>query len=167
MWIGSLPPSSIAPLSAPVQVTEDKPNEIRAIWGIMVNLANMMKTFRKFIKGFKPKYCIMHNCLLGWGTKAMSSSVSVEVLLYKSYLRWMCITGKANLNLDCKNLHAFPLSHKLYGQLVKYLQEVILVMDHMLKDIMLKLMEEDQVEGHEGMVGQEGKEEIADIMSKV
>jgi DNA replication licensing factor MCM4 len=40
-------------------------------------------------------------------------------------------------------------------------------MDQVLKDIMLELAEEDQAEGLEGMVGQEGEEEIADIMSKV
>ncbi|KAH9969225.1 hypothetical protein BJV74DRAFT_889826 [Russula compacta] len=99
----------------------------------------------------KPKYCIVHDHLLRQGTKAVSSSASVQVLLYKSYLRLMHIMGEANLSLDCKNLHAFPPSCKLYGQLIKYLQEVILAMDHMLKDIMLKLMEEDQAECLKGM----------------
>ena len=79
----------------------------------------------------------------------------------------MRVTGEANLNLDCENLRAFPPSRKLYGQLVKYPQEVIPAMDQVLKDIMLELAEEDQAEGVEGMVGQEGEEEIAEIMSKV
>ena len=77
------------------------------------------------------------------------------------------MTGEANLNLDCENLRAFPPSRKLYGQLVKYPQEVVPAMDQVLKDIMLELAEEDQAEGVEGMLGQEGEEEIAEIMSKV
>lgn len=126
-----------------------------------------MKTFREFVKGFKPKYRVAHDRSLGLPTKAASSPAAVEVLLYESYLRRMRVTGEANLNLDCENLRAFPPSRKLYGQLVKYPQEVVPAMDQVLKDIMLELAEEDQAEGVEGMVGQEGEEEIAEIMSKV
>lgn len=155
------------PLSAPAQATEDEPDEIRAIWGTTVNLADTMKGFRDFIKGFKPKYRIAHDRSLGLPTKAAASPAAIEVLLYESYLRRMRLTGEANLNLDCENLRAFPPSRKLYGQVVKYPQEVIPAMDQVLKDIMLELAEEDQAEGVEGMAGQEGEEEIAEIMSKV
>jgi hypothetical protein len=82
-----MPVSSLIPLSALVQPTEDKPNEIRMIWGITVNLADTMKAFWEFIKGFKPKYCSWHNRVLGLPTKAMLSPAVVEVLLYKGYLR--------------------------------------------------------------------------------
>ena len=163
----SLPASSINPLSAPAQATEDEPDEIRAIWGTTVNLADTMKAFREFVKGFKPKYRIAHDRSLGLPTKAAASPATVEVLLYENYLRRMRLTGEANLNLDCENLRSFPPSRKLYGQLVKYPQEVIPAMDQVLKDIMLELAEEDQAEGVEGMAGQEGEEEIAEIMSKV
>jgi DNA replication licensing factor MCM4 len=163
----SIPASSLAPLSAPAQATEDEPDEIRAIWGTTVNLADTMKAFREFVKGFKPKYRIAHDRALGLPTKAAPTPAAVEVLLYEGYLRRMRVTGEANLNLDCENLRAFPPSRKLYGQLVKYPQEVIPAMDQVLKDIMLELAEEDQAEGVEGMVGQEGEEEIAEIMSKV
>lgn len=163
----SLPASSIPPLSAPARGTEDEPDEIRAIWGTTVNLADTMKTFREFVKGFKPKYRVAHDRSLGLPTKAASSPAAVEVLLYEGYLRRMRVTGEANLNLDCENLRAFPPSRKLYGQLVKYPQEVVPAMDQVLKDIMLELAEEDQAEGVEGMLGQEGEEEIAEIMSKV
>lgn len=163
----SLPASSIPPLSAPAQGTEDEPDEIRAIWGTTVNLADTMKAFREFVKGFKPKYRVAHDRSLGLPTKVAPSPAAVEVLLYEGYLRRMRVTGEANLNLDCENLRAFPPSRKLYGQLVKYPQEVIPAMDQVLKDIMLELAEEDQAEGLEGMIGQEGEEEIAEIMSKV
>lgn len=164
----SMPVSSLAPLSAAAgQATEDEPDEIRAIWGTTVNLADTMKGFREFVKGFKPKYRVAHDRSLGLPTKAAPSPAAVEVLLYEGYLRRMRVTGEANLNLDCENLRAFPPSRKLYGQLVKYPQEVIPAMDQVLKDIMLELAEEDQAEGVEGMVGQEGEEEIAEIMSKV
>jgi hypothetical protein len=84
-----MPASSLAFLSVPVQLTEDKPNEFCAIWGMMVNLANTIKAFWGFIKGFKPKYHVMHNHMLGLPTKAVPSPAVVEVLLYKGYLRSM------------------------------------------------------------------------------
>ncbi|KAI0267357.1 MCM-domain-containing protein [Gloeopeniophorella convolvens] len=164
----SLPASSAAiPLSAPAQPTEDEPDEIRAIWGTTVNLADTMKAFRDFIKGFKPKYRVAHDRALGVPTRASTSAAAVEGLQYEGYLRRMRVTGEANLNLDCENLRAFPPSKKLYGQLVKYPQEVIPAMDQVLKDIMLELAEEDQAAGVESMLGEEGEAEISEIMSKV
>jgi hypothetical protein len=54
-----------------------------------VNLADMMKAFREYIKGFKPKYRVMHDRTLGFPTKAVPSPAAVEVLLYEGYLRSM------------------------------------------------------------------------------
>jgi hypothetical protein len=82
-----MPASSLVPLSALVQPTKDKPNEIYMIWGTTVNLADTMKAFREFIKGFKPKYHGRHDCVLGLPTKAVPSPAAVEVLLYEGYLR--------------------------------------------------------------------------------
>ena len=65
--------------------TEDEPNEICVIWGTTVNLADTMKAFREFIKGFKPKYGIVHDRSLGLPTKVAPLLAAVEV--YKGYLR--------------------------------------------------------------------------------
>jgi DNA replication licensing factor MCM4 len=50
---------------------------------------------------------------------------------------------------------------------VKYPQEVVPVMDQVLKDLMLEVAEMDQREGFDGMVGGQGDEEISEILSKV
>ncbi|KAI0046788.1 MCM-domain-containing protein [Auriscalpium vulgare] len=163
----SLPASSAAQLSAPAMPTDDEPDEIRAIWGTTVNLADTMKAFRDFLKGFKPKYRLAHDRALGLPTKVQASPAAGELLLYEGYLRRMRITGEPNLNLDAENLRAFPPSRKLHTHLVKYPQEVIPAMDQVLKDVMLELAEEDQAEGLEGMTGREGEEEITEIMGKV
>jgi hypothetical protein len=80
-----MPVSSLAPLSVPAQATKDEPDKIHAIWGMTINLANTTKAFRKFVKGFKPKYCVAHDRSLGLPTKAVPSTV--EVFLYNGYLR--------------------------------------------------------------------------------
>lgn len=126
-----------------------------------------MKLFRDFLKGFKPKYRSAHDRELGLRTRAFSTPEESEVTLYETYLRRMRQTGETNLNLDMGNLLAYPPSKKLHGQLVKYPQEVIPAMDQVLKDMMLETADLDQEAGLEGMVGNAGDEEIAEIMGKV
>lgn len=161
-----LPPSSAPQLSVP-DGPSDEPAEIRAIWGTTVNLAETMKSFREFMLGFKPKYRVSHDRDRGVRTHIMATPEEGEILLYETYLRRMRQTGETNLNLDMLNLAAYPPSRKLHSQLAKYPQEVIPAMDQVLKDLMLEIAEQDQGAGMEGMVGQDGEEEIAEIMSKV
>ena len=160
-------------LSAPAPSSE--PDEIRAIWGTNVNLAQTMKLFRDFLRGFKPKYRIVYdstvNTSLG-GTDHVSaftttSEIDAEEILYETYLRRMRQTGQTNLNVDMVNILAYPPSKKLHGQLIKYPQEVIPAMDQVLKDVMIELAEEDREAGMDGMRDDEGQEELADIMLKV
>lgn len=135
--------------------------------GTTVNLAETMKLFRDFLKGFKPKYRAAHNRGLGLNTRIFATPEEAEVLTYEGYLRRMRITGDTNLNLDVVNLLSYPPSRKLYSQLIKYPQEVVPAMDQVLKDLMLEIADVDQQEGAEGMVGAEGDEEIAEIMGRV
>ncbi|KAJ7937296.1 cell division control protein 54 [Mycena leptocephala] len=165
------PSSSLGPAASGPTLTaphaSDEPDEIRAIWGTTVNLSETMKLFRDFLKGFKPKYRAAHSRSLDIPTKAFSNPADGEIVLYETYLRQMRQTGETNLNLDIVNVLAYPPSKKLHGQLVKYPQEVVPVMDQVLKDLMLEVAEMDQREGFDGMVGGQGDEEISEILSKV
>ncbi|KAH7883060.1 MCM-domain-containing protein [Phlebopus sp. FC_14] len=162
----SMPLSSVPNLSAPAAPSEE-PDEIRAIWGTTVNLAETMKLFRNFLRGFKPKYRATHDREQNLRTRTFASPDEAEVVLYETYLRRMRQTGQTNLNLDMVNLLAYPPCKKLFPQLQKYPQEVIPAMDQVLKDLMLEVADEDQQAGMDGMQGEQGDEEIADIMSKV
>ena len=165
-----LPPSSTGQstaqqLSAPLPSSE--PDEIRAIWGTNVNLAQTMRMFRDFLRGFKPKYRVAYDRAQGVQTRPFTSPDEAEELLYETYLRRMRQTGQTNLNVDMINILSYPTSKKLHSQLTKYPTEVVPAMDQVLKDVMLELAEEDVTAGVEGMRGKEGEEEIADMMSKV
>ncbi|KAF8630419.1 hypothetical protein AX15_002969 [Amanita polypyramis BW_CC] len=161
-----IPQSSAPSLSAPV-VPSDEPDEIRAIWGTTVNLAETMKLFRDFLKGFKPKYRAAHDRETGRRMQAFASPEEGELLLYENYLRRMRQTGETNLNLDMANLFSYPLCRKLHSQLVKYPQEVIPAMDQVLKDLMLEIADMDQQAKAEDMLGELGEAEIAEIMGRV
>lgn len=146
---------------------DDEPDEIRAIWGTTVSLADTMRLFKDFLRGFKPKYRTAHDRDLGLPTRAYASPEEGEVSLYEMYLRRMRTTGETNLNLDAVNLLAYPPSRKLHSQLIKYPQEVVPAMDQSLKDMMLETAEMDQQARLEGMVGNDGQLEIAEILGKV
>ena len=76
-------PSSARHLSAQLPPS-DEPDEIRVIWGTTVNLAETMKLFRDFLKGFKPKYRVCHDWELGLKTRAFTSPAEGEVILYET-----------------------------------------------------------------------------------
>ena len=160
-------PASSAPNLSAQLAPSDEPDEIRAIWGTTVNLAETMKLFRDFLKGFKPKYRVSYDRDLGLKTRAITSPAEGEAILYETYFRRMRQTGETNLNLDVVNLVAYPPSKKLHSQLLKYPQEVIPAMDQVLKDSMLDVADTDHQAGLEGMQGAEGEEEIGEIMGKV
>lgn len=126
-----------------------------------------MALFTDFLRGFKPKYRISWDRENGVPTRAMATPEEGEELLYETYLRRMRQTGQTNLNLDAINLLAYPPSRKLHSQLIKYPQEIIPAMDQVLKDLMLRLAEEDQEAGVDGMRGDEGGEEIDEIIGRV
>lgn len=162
----AIPHSSTGNLSAPEQPSE-APESYRAIWGTNVSLFESMQLFTDFLRGFKTKYRVNWNRENGLPTRALSSPEEGEETLYITYLRQMRKSGQTNLNLDSTNLEAYPPSRKLYSQLFKYPQEIIPAMDQVLKDLMLALAEEDHEAGIEGMGGEQGQEEIEEIMGRV
>lgn len=72
------------------------------IWGTDVNVVESMEKFRQFLLEF---------CLEG-----------EDEPLYKSQLEEIHRTQEFNISINCKHLHSFMPSRKLYQQLVHYPQ---------------------------------------------
>ncbi|KAG8835838.1 hypothetical protein FRC17_000802 [Serendipita sp. 399] len=146
---------------------EETDDLTKVIWGTNVSLSESMASFLRFLRSFKIKYRVTFDRDRGIAVPPMSDPQEGERLFYEELLRKMRITGHTNLNLDMVNLQAFPPAQKLHSQLIKYPQEIIPVMDQVLKDLMIVIAEEDAANGMDGMVGDEGEEEINEIVSKV
>jgi DNA replication licensing factor MCM4 len=82
----SLPPSSSAPLLSAPEAPSDEPDEIRAVWGTTVNLTETMKLFRDFLKGFKPKYCVVADRSRDLRTRTFASPNDAQVMPYELYM---------------------------------------------------------------------------------
>lgn len=167
MLPSSAPAESNRDLNSLPSAAAESEDLARVIWGTNVSLSESMASFSNFLRSFKPKYRAAYDRERDIVIPATSSFQEGERILYEDLLRKMRESGQTNLNLDVVNLQAYPPTRKLHTQLVKYPQEIIPVMDQVLKDLMIALAEEDASAGVEGMVGDEGEDELNDIMGKV
>lgn len=125
-------PVAFSSSSSAIDSDMAEPSEpVRVIWGTNVSIQNVSNVFRDFLMLFKMKY-----------RKSMDEK-AVEPednrLFYVDILNQMRELGVTNLNLDARNLLAYPGTAKLYYQLINYPQEVIPIMDQTVKDCMIQV----------------------------
>lgn len=141
----------------------------KVIWGTNVSIGETMEMFRSFLRGFRLKYRWAHAKKNGMPLPpaATANPAEGERLVYEGYLRRMRITDQTNLNLRISDLEAYPPSKRLKMQLIRYPQEMVPIMDQVLKDEMLEMAYEDQKEGRDGMGGDIGLAEIELMETKL
>ena len=141
----------------------------KVIWGTNVSIGETMEMFRSFLRGFRLKYRWAHAKKLGepLPPAATGNPAEGERLVYEGYLRRMRITDQTNLNLRISDLEAYPPSKRLKLQLIRYPQEMVPIMDQVLKDEMLEMAYEDQKESRDGMGGDMGLAEIELMETKL
>ncbi|ODN77829.1 hypothetical protein L202_04947 [Cryptococcus amylolentus CBS 6039] len=167
---------------------DDVDGMVKFIWGTTISLQESMNLFRDFLRGFKPKYRAVFNTEQarrieqegGLAPPPMTLydnllAERAESPLYETYLGRLRETGETNLNLDALNLLAYNPSKKLYHQLINYPQEVIPIMDQVLRDVMIELgheyLERAQTQYAEGTMTQLQlgliTDELKDVDSRV
>ncbi len=108
----------------------------RVIWGTNVSIQDTMASFKKFLLNYTKKYRMWADGATEEETDGESESANHRE--YVEMLRKMRAMGITGLNLDMHNLKAFPPTLKLWHQLQSYPQEVIPLMDQLLKDVMVE-----------------------------
>lgn len=148
--------------------TADDATDGKFIWGTTIALQESMNLFTDFLRNFKPKYRAAYNKVLREASEdeddALApapplpnplydnlTSAKGNETLYLTYLRTMRITQQTNLNLDAINVLSYPPTKKLYHQLVAYPQEIIPIMDQVLKDLMIEVATEQAETMEEGL----------------
>lgn len=108
----------------------------RVIWGTNVSIQDTMTSFRKFLLNYTKKYRMWAD-----GATEDETQAQPEIADQKEYvemMRHMRQLGITGLNLDVRNLKAYPPTLKLWHQLQAYPQEVIPLMDQLVKDVMVE-----------------------------
>lgn len=95
-----------------------------------------MTSFKKFLLNYTKKYRMWAD-----GATEEETQAQRDVAEQKEYIdmmRDMRLLGVTGLNLDVRNLKAYPPTLKLWHQLQAYPQEVVPLMDQLLKDVMIE-----------------------------
>lgn len=130
----SITSSSSAP---PPEATEP----LRIIWGTNVSIQECANNFRNFLMSFKYKYRKLYD-----EREQFINTTTDEELYYIKQLNELRQLGSSNLNLDTRNLLAYKQTEELYYQLLNYPQEVISIMDQTIKDCMVSLVVDNNLE---------------------
>ncbi|KAJ5543540.1 DNA replication licensing factor Mcm4 [Penicillium sp. DV-2018c] len=112
-------------------------NSTRVIWGTNVSISDSMAAFKNFLYNFATKYRLWADGASENETRLMGASA--ERHEYIDTCNNMRRLGLTTLNLDAGNLKAYPLTRKLWHQLMAYPQEIVPLMDQALKDVMVDL----------------------------
>ncbi|OKL55618.1 DNA replication licensing factor mcm4 [Talaromyces atroroseus] len=109
----------------------------RVIWGTNISIQDSMSAFKNFLYNYARKYRMWADGATENETRAMGEAA--EEREYITMLNNMRKLGVTGLNLDAKNLKAYPSTLKLWHQLHAYPQEIIPLMDQTIKDVMVEL----------------------------
>lgn len=135
---GALSQASSSSSSAP---PSEATEPLRIIWGTNVSIQECGNNFRNFLMSFKFKYRKILD-----EREQFINTTSDEELYYIKQLNELRELGTSNLNLDARNLLAFKQTEELYYQLLNYPQEVISIMDQTIKDCMVSLVVDNNLD---------------------
>lgn len=113
-------------------------NSTRIIWGTNISIQDAMSSFRSFLYNYTRKYRMWADGMTEEQTNAMGPVADEkEYIMMLNDMRQLGVTG---LNLDIRNLKAYPPTVKLWHQVQAYPQEIIPIMDQCIKDVMMELV---------------------------
>lgn len=116
-------------------------NSTRVIWGTNISIHDAMSSFKNFLYNFARKHRMIYDGATEAEIRALGPSADEkEYIRMMNEMRQLGVTG---LNLDLRNLKAFPPTIKLWHQVQSYPQEIIPIMDQCTKDVMIGLAEKE------------------------
>ncbi|ORY15968.1 DNA replication licensing factor mcm4 [Clohesyomyces aquaticus] len=112
----------------------------RVIWGTNVSLVDSMNAMKDFLFNFQRKYRMVQDGELEEGV-TLPADHPGTAKEYVEMMKMMLELGITPLNLDARNLKAYPPTRKLWHQLQAFPNEIIPLMDVAVKDVMIELAE--------------------------
>jgi DNA replication licensing factor MCM4 len=123
------------------------------IWGTNVSIMDSMSTFKDFLRNYCKKYRMWADGMSVEETDADEESSTKE---YMQMMQNMLQLGVTSLNLDFRNLKAYPPTKKLWQQAQDYPQDIITLMDQGVKDIMYEIAEAEMAKRRQPSVSSMG-----------
>jgi len=115
-------------------------NSTRVIWGTNISLQDSMHAMKDFLRNFQKKYRMLMEGEVE-DTSQLPEDHPGHTKEYVEVMKTMLELNVTPLNLDAKNLKAYPPTRKLWHQLQSFPEEIIPIMDMAVKDVMVELAE--------------------------
>ncbi|KAJ2683514.1 MCM DNA helicase complex subunit, partial [Coemansia spiralis] len=115
-----------------------QPVEVRTIWGTLVQVREVLSTFRDFLQHFTAAHRPP--------SKHTMSDSELHEPVYPALIRRMHDTEIYQLNVDARNISAYPPAETLYRQIVNYPSEVMPILDHVLTEMYMQQFPDANVE---------------------
>jgi DNA replication licensing factor MCM4 len=112
----------------------------RFIWGTDVSLMDTMSTMKDFLLNFQKKYRMVQDGELE-PSASLPQDHAGNTKEYVEMMKSMLELGVTALNLDARNLKAYPPTKKLWYQLQGFPSEIVPIMDLTIRDVMIDLAE--------------------------
>jgi DNA replication licensing factor MCM4 len=113
-------------------------NSTLCIWGTNVSINDTLATFKDFLRNYTKKYRMWADGMSEEETNADEDSQTKE---YAQTMQNMLTLGVTSLNLDFRNMKAYPPTKKLWEQAQNYPQDIVTLMDQAIKDVMYEIAE--------------------------
>ncbi|RKF76933.1 DNA replication licensing factor mcm4 [Golovinomyces cichoracearum] len=110
------------------------------IWGTNVSISDTLSTFKSFLHGFKKEYRMWAD---GMTREETAQNPDAQTKEYIEIMKNMLTLSVTSLNLDFRNLKAYPPTKKLWQQAQDYPQDIVTLMDQGIKDVMYELAEKE------------------------
>jgi len=111
-------------------------NSTLFIWGTNVSIDDSLASFKDFLRNFTKKYRFIVDGI-------PDDEEGAGIHEYIETMQQMLELGITSLNLDMRNLKAYPPTKKLWQQAQDYPQDIISIMDQGIKDVMYELAEKE------------------------
>lgn len=111
------------------------------VWGTNVSIGDSVSAFRSFLYNYAKKYRMWADGSTEEDTRALGTQA--EEKEYMTILSNMLKLGVTGLNLDIRNMKAYPATLKLWHHLQTYPQEIVPLMDQALRDVMVDIAEKE------------------------
>ncbi|TVY82363.1 DNA replication licensing factor mcm4 [Lachnellula suecica] len=113
------------------------------IWGTNVSINDTLSTFKSFLRDFTKKYRMWAD---GMSEDESNEDDDANSKEYLEMMQNMLTLGVTSLNLDFRNLKAYPPTKKLWQQAQDYPQDIVTLMDQGIKDVMYEIAEAKMTE---------------------
>jgi DNA replication licensing factor MCM4 len=110
------------------------------VWGTNISITDTKHVFNEFLRNYRRKYRMLRDKEIG-SLNDLPADHPGNAREYMDLLQMMLELNVTSLNLDMRNLKAYPPTLKLWHQMQHYPEEIVPIVDACIHDVIYELAE--------------------------